>query len=117
MPDNLSYNKDLKPLARNLRNNSTKAEIRVWSELLAGKKLKGYGYLRQRSIQNYIVDFMCKELRLVIEVDGYSHNFKTEDDVNRDKALKTLGFTVLRFSDNEVMQDLANVQRTLEAWI
>ena len=117
MPDNLSYNKDLKPLARNLRNNSTKAEIRLWCELLAGKKLKGYGFLRQRSIQNYIVDFMCKELRLVIEVDGYSHNFKTEEDVKRDEALKTLGFTVLRFSDNEVMQDLPNVQRTLEAWI
>ncbi len=117
MPDNHHYNKNLKPLARNLRNNSTKAEIRLWCELLSGKRLKGYGFLRQRSIQNYIVDFMCKELGLIIEVDGYSHNFKTAEDVKRDEVLKAVGFTVLRFSDKEVMQDLPNVQRTLEAWI
>jgi very-short-patch-repair endonuclease len=110
MHTNNQYNKALKPLASQLR-------IRLWCELLSGKRLAGYGFLRQRTIGNYIVDFMYKELKLVIEVDGYSHNFKTEEDEKRDKVLQGLGYTVLRFSDKEVMKDLRNVQRTLEAFI
>ncbi|WP_205501481.1 endonuclease domain-containing protein [Rufibacter psychrotolerans] len=116
MEDNHHYNKKLKPLAKALRSDSTKAEIRLWCELLSKKKL-GYSFLRQRPIGNYIADFLCKELALIIEVDGYSHNFKTEEDAERDRSLKALGFTVLRFTDDEVMNDLSNVQRTLETWI
>jgi len=117
MEANNHYNKNLKPLARNLRNDSTKAEIRLLCELLSGKRLRGYGFRRQRPVGNYIADFLCLELRLIIEVDGYSHNFKTEADIKRDEVLAELGFTVLRFSDAEVMHDLPNVQRTLEIWI
>lgn len=117
MPDNNHYNIKLKPLARNLRHDSTKAEIRLWCEVLSGKRLNGFGFLRQRAIGNYIADFMSKELKLIIEVVGYSHNFKTEADEKRDKELKEMGFTVLRFSDKEVMLDLPNVKRTLEVWI
>ena len=73
--------------------------------------------MRQRPVSNYIADFMCKELKLIIEVDGYSHNFKTEEDIQRNKELTNLGYSVLRFSDEEVMKDLPNVQRTLETWI
>ena len=117
METNNHYNKNLKPLARNLRHDSIKAEIRLWCELLSGKRLGGYGFRRQRPIGTYIADFMCLELKLIIEVDGYSHQFKTEADKERDNALTELGFTVLRFSDAEVMRDLPNVQRTLEIWI
>ncbi|PIQ21721.1 MAG: DNA methylase [Cytophagales bacterium CG18_big_fil_WC_8_21_14_2_50_42_9] len=117
METNNHYNKNLKPLARNLRHDSIKAEIRLWCELLSGKRLGGYGFRRQRPIGTYIADFMCLELKLIIEVDGYSHQFKTEADKIRDNALTELGFTVLRFSDAEVMRDLPNVQRTLEIWI
>ena len=117
MPHNNHYNINLKPLAKNLRHDSTKAEIRVWCEILSGKRLMGFGFLRQRAIGNYIADFMCKELNLIVETDSYSHNFKTEEDKKRDKELQEMGFTVLRFSDREVMQDLKNVQRTLEIWI
>ena len=117
MTTNNHYNKNLKPLARNLRNSSTKAEIRLWCELLSSKRLGRYGFRRQRPVGNYIADFMCIELKLIKEVDGYSHNFKTEADIKRDEDLKALGFTVLRFSDKEVIRDLPNVQRTLEAWI
>ena len=60
---------------------------------------------------------MCKELKLIVEVDGYSHKFKTEADKKRDLDLAECGFTVLRFSDEEVIKDLPNVQRTLEIWI
>jgi len=56
-------------------------------------------------------------MKLIIEVDGYSHNFKTEADKKRDLDLAEFGFTALRFSDKEVMKDLPNVQRTLETWI
>jgi very-short-patch-repair endonuclease len=117
METNNHYNKSLKPLAHNLRNNSTKAEVRLWCELLSGKRLGGLSFRRQRPIGAYIADFMCPELKLIIEVDGYSHHFKTEADIERDMVLKEQGFTVLRFSDSEVMKDLPNVQRTLEIWI
>jgi very-short-patch-repair endonuclease len=117
MHTNNPYNKALKPLANQLRKDSTKSEIRLWCELLSGKRLAGYGFLRQRTSGNDIVDFMCKELKLVIEIDGYSHNFKNEEDIKRDEELNKSGFTVIRFSDKEVVQDLQHVQRTLEAFI
>ncbi|QCR20971.1 endonuclease domain-containing protein [Pontibacter sp. SGAir0037] len=113
---NNQYNKKLKPLARTLRSASTKAEVRLWCELLSKSKL-GYSFLRQRSVHNYIADFMCKELNLIIEVDGYTHKFKAEEDKLRDKELAAVGFTTLRFTDEEVMKDIANVQRVIEGWI
>ncbi|MCJ8164151.1 DUF559 domain-containing protein [Pontibacter sp. E15-1] len=116
MKQNIAYNQNLKPLARNLRTDSTKAEVRLWCELLSKGKT-GYSFLRQRPIANYIADFMCKELKLIIEVDGYSHNFKTEEDIKRDKDLAELGFTTLRFTDDEVMKDLPNVERAIQGFI
>ncbi|QCR20973.1 endonuclease domain-containing protein [Pontibacter sp. SGAir0037] len=113
---NNQYNKSLKPFARAMRTASTKAEVRLWCELLSKSKL-GYPFLRQRPVHHYIADFLCKELKLIIEVDGYTHKFKTEEDKIRDKELAELGFTTLRFADEEVMKDLANVQRVMEEWI
>jgi len=115
MPNN-HYNKSLKPFARALRKDSTKAEIRLWCELLSKGKL-GYTFLRQRPINNYIADFMCRDLKLIIEVDGYSHKFKTKEDITRDQELEALGFTTIRCSDEDVMKDLPNVQRSIEGWI
>ena len=117
MKNNYHYNKKLKPLARRNRKDSTKAEIRLWCELLRAKQMKGYSFLRQRPADNYIADFMCKKLNLIIEVDGYSHNFKYEEDIKRQKALESLGLTVLTFTDEEVIKDLNNVQKALEIWI
>jgi very-short-patch-repair endonuclease len=116
MPHNNHYNQNLKPFARSLRKESTKAEIRLWCEVLSKGKT-GYTFLRQRPIGNYIADFLCMGLRLIIEVDGYSHNFKTEEDIKRDRDLAELGFTTLRFSDEEVMKDLPNVERAIVGWI
>ncbi|MBJ6118855.1 endonuclease domain-containing protein [Pontibacter sp. BT310] len=116
MPHNNHYNQNLKPFARSLRKESTKAEIRLWCEVLSKGKT-GYTFLRQRPVGNYIADFLCKELKLIIEVDGCSHNFKTEEDIKQDKDLEILGFTTLRFSDEEVMKDLANVERVIVGWI
>ena len=116
MKQNNAYNKNLKPLARDLRTNSTKAEVRLWVEVLSKGKT-GYTFLRQRPVGNYIADFLCKEIMLIIEVDGYSHNFKTEEDQQRDKNLSAIGFTTLRFSDDQVMKDVPNVERVIRAYI
>jgi very-short-patch-repair endonuclease len=68
-----AYNKNLQPYANNLRKRMTKAEACLWKYVLRASKMKDYGFRRQRPIMNYIADFMCKELMLIIEVDGYSH--------------------------------------------
>lgn len=115
---NLYYNRSLKELARELRNNSTKSEIKLWSEVLRGGNT-GFTFLRQRPVLNYIADFLCKELKLIIELDGYSHNFAQQwkKDLERQKELEKAGFKVLRFSDDDVLQDIRNVESEIMYWI
>jgi len=67
------YNSKLKPQARRMRNNPTAAEKRFWYEVLRNKKFFNFNFLRQKVILNYIVDFYCSELMLVIELDGETH--------------------------------------------
>ena len=111
------YNPNLKPLARKLRNNSTLSEILLWEEL-NGKKMLGYRFLRQKPIDNYIVDFFCNKLRLVIEIDGDSRREEnSEYDMNRQSRLEEIGLTVLRFDDLEVKKDMENVLMAIEGWI
>jgi len=114
-----NYNKRLKTFARKLRNNSTKSEIVLWTRVLRAKQLKGYPFRRQRPILNYIADFMCKDLKLVIEVDGYTHEFPAviAKDKRKDSDLRAAGFTVMRFTDEEVLQDIQKVISGLENWI
>ncbi len=125
MDEKLKYNKKLKPLARKLRNDSTLGEVLLWSNVLRAKNMLGYQFNRQFSIKipkeeneqkdlNIIVDFICRKLKLVIEIDGYSHNFKQEKDRIRDQKLSKYGYTVLRFTENEVRNDINNVIRELE---
>ncbi len=111
------YNKKLKPLARNLRNNSTLGEIKLWSEVLRAKRFYGYQFNRQYAIDNYIVDFICRRLKLIIEVDGMSHQYKVEADRKRDEVLNSLGYEVLRVTESEVMNDINNVIRSIEFYL
>ncbi|TYP93421.1 Very-short-patch-repair endonuclease [Fodinibius salinus] len=97
-----NYNKKHKELARKLRKDGTKGEAILWSEVLRAKKFHGYQFNRQFCIDDYIVDFISRKLKLVIEVDGYSHKFKHEEDKLRDKKLEELGYTTVRFSEREV---------------
>ena len=76
----LRYNPKLKALARELRNRSTFSEVLLWNQL-KGRRIRGYQFLRQKPIDNYIVDFFCYELMLAIEIDGQTHGNKTEEDV------------------------------------
>lgn len=112
------YNPKLIPFARKLRNHSTKSEIIFWLKI-KGKEFYGYDFHRQKPIDNYIIDFYCNELLLGIEIDGYSHQFLEvfNKDTKKEKRLNELGITVLRFSDEQVLKDMENVIRALEAYI
>ncbi len=114
---NNNYNKDLKEYARQLRNNSTLPEIVIWNKLLKKKQLRGYSFLRQRPIENYIVDFFSKDLKLIIEIDGEIHKFQKTKDKNREIALKKLGYTIIRFKNEQILNEFINVIRTLEAFV
>ena len=117
--NNNFYNKNLKTFARENRKNMTKAEAKIWNDLLRKNQCFGLRFLRQRPILNYIVDFMCPELKLIIEIDGYSHLFDDvfENDLIRQKAIENLGYHFLRFTDDDVMKDFDNVIRTFEIYL
>lgn len=97
----------------------TKAEACLWKYVLRASKMKGYGFRRQRPVLNYIADFMCKELMLIIEVDGSIHELEEvrKNDAQRQKALEEAGFTVLRFTNEEVLTNIHWVTAFLEDWI
>ena len=111
------YNKGLKNLARSLRKYGTHGEAVLWSEVLRAKKFYGLQFNRQFSIENYIVDFICRKLNLIIEIDGASHQHKTEEDKIRDKRLKKLGYQVIRVDEGEVLNDLNNIIKTIEYYL
>lgn len=112
------YNPKLKELARQLRNSSTRAEIKLW-DFLKGKQLMGYDFHRQKPVDNYIVDFFCNKLRLAIELDGYTHGFEEvfEKDEVKTQRLKELGITVLRFTDDDVINNIDDVLRSIQELI
>ena len=112
-------NKNLQPFANQLRKEMTKAEACLWKYILKAKQLKGYQFRRQRPVLNYIADFICMELMLIIEVDGITHHW--EETIVKDKKkqsdLEAAGFSVLRFTDDEVLEDINAVHGFLENWI
>ena len=112
------YNSKLKDLTKQLRNNSTKAEIKFWSYLKDGQ-LMGYDFHRQKPIDNYIVDFFCNKLMLAIEVDGYTHTFErtAEKDTVKVQKLEELGISVLRFSDDDVLTNIEGVLQSIRDFI
>jgi very-short-patch-repair endonuclease len=112
----IPYNPELKDLARDLRKNMTLAEVLLWNQLKQ-KHMIGYDFDRQRPIENYIVDFYCKELSLAIEIDGDTHIYRNEEDDIRQKTLENLGIRFLRFEDVEVKKNISNVLRVIEDWI
>ena len=113
------YNRKLKPLARKLRNNPTRAERKIWYELLANRQFGGLAFLRQRIIDQFIVDFFNKDLKLIVEIDGKSHDYEDiiENDEKREKKLKSLGYQIIRFSDWEVNHDMGGVAEKLTEFI
>lgn len=113
------YNSALQPFASSLRKEMTKAECCLWKYSLKGKKLRGYTFRRQRPVLNYIADFMCMELKLVIEVDGLTHHWEQtgQKDEQKQLDLEKAGFTVIHLADEEVLHHINAVVRFLEDWV
>ena len=91
--------------ANDLRKNQTDTERKLW-RALRNNQLEGYKFRRQHPIGDYIVDFVCLEKRVVVEVDGSQHLQNKKYDTNRDKWLIEQGYSILRFWDNEVLMNL-----------
>ncbi len=109
----LPYNPKLIERARVLRKNMTEAEKKLWYGLLKNFK---YPVLRERPIDNFIVDFYCPKLKLVIEIDGEVH-FTSDGkiyDEDRDKILKSYRLKILRFSNWEILRNFDRVCHILE---
>ena len=117
--NNYNYNKKLQPFAKELRMNMTKAEACIWKYVLKSGKLNGYKFRRQRPVLNYIADFMCFDLMLITEVNGLTHSYDqvVNKDITRQKALESAGFKVLRFNDEEVLNDIENVENEILGFI
>ncbi|TKC01337.1 endonuclease domain-containing protein [Pedobacter cryotolerans] len=114
--DNLyHYNQNLKDFANANRKEMTKAEACIWKYLLSRKQMMGFAFRRQRPVLNYIADFMCKELMLIIEIDGITHQWEnvSKNDKIRTQMLEEIGFTIIRFNDDEVLSDIKNVNQTI----
>ncbi len=95
-------------LARRLRHNQTDAERTLWFRL-RDRRLDGLKFKRQVPIDRYVVDFCCSDARLIIELDGGQHATRTSEDANRTKILEAMGYLVLRFWNNDVLQNIDGV--------
>ncbi len=104
----------LKPLAREMRQQPTAAEDAVW-QALRGGRLGGFKFRRQHPIERFIVDFYCREARLVVEADGPTHDIAGAEDTIRTAYLQANGLTILRFRNEDVLTHLEAVLATLEA--
>jgi very-short-patch-repair endonuclease len=93
--------------SRELRREMTPAEKRLWQEVRARKL--GVRFRRQQIIAGFIVDFYCHKAELVIEVDGDIHDLQQEEDVRREKGLREMGLTIVRFRNEDVIRDLPRV--------
>lgn len=110
----VSYNINLKQRARDNRNNMPAPEKKLWFEVLSNRKLKGFKFLRQKLVDNFILDFYCSKLLLAIEVDGDSHADQEAYDQRRTEILNKMGIKVVRYWNNEVMGNIEGVYDDLE---
>ena len=99
-------------LQRTLRNNLSDAEQALW-HLLRGRQISALKFRRQHPFGDYILDFVCLENKLVIEVDGGQHGQQAGYDENRTQKLQAAGFRVLRFWNNEVLNEIESVREKI----
>ena len=107
------YKKPYKPgymvsLARDLRRNATPAERKLWG-VLRGNKFFGHHFRRQVPYGRYIFDFYCVKKKVAIEIDGAIHSKNKDYDACRDDGVSAAGITVLRFSNEDVLNNLQSV--------
>ena len=97
---------------RQLRKNITEAECTLWKYLRL-RQFEGHKFRRQQPIGKYIVDFVCFEKRLVVEVDGGQHSEQIDYDLKRSAWLEKQGFRVLRFWDNQVLKEIEGIKEMI----
>ena len=100
-------------LAKTLRKRSTDAELILWQRIKA-RRLEGIKFRRQQPIEDFIVDFLSFEKRIIIELDGGQHAEDRQKDRERDKLLTKAGFKVLRFWNNEIFENLDGVLERIQ---
>jgi very-short-patch-repair endonuclease len=115
MADRLRYRDDLTPAARQLRREATFPERLLWSRL-RGHRL-GWHFKRQCPIGAHVVDFCAPAARLVVEIDGRSHDGRFEEDRERQRAIEQVGYLVMRFTNDEVIGDVDGVIDRIRLWL
>ena len=103
--------------AKNLRNTMTEAELILWAHIKGG--INGLKFRRQHPIGNYIADFFCHKVKLIIELDGsiHKHSAVSELDEIRQRDLESLGYHIIRFSNNDIYKNLESVIETIRQTI
>ena len=111
----IPYNPKLREFAKQLRNNSTLSEVLLWKQI-KGKAL-GVEFKRQVPMLEYIVDFYYQEIGLAIEVDGNIHDFRYLEDAQRQQEIEKYGVIFIRFSNEEIKNNMFSVILSLESKI
>jgi very-short-patch-repair endonuclease len=99
-------------VSRRLRVNQTDAEKKLWNHI-GNRQINGNKFVRQEPIGRYIYDFVCREQRLIIEVDGGQHSDSVRDEV-RDRYLRSQGYRVMRFWNNDVLSNIEGVLTVID---
>lgn len=106
----IPYNRNLVSRARELRKETTEAEKIFWNKILKNKKFADFKFTRQKPLDNFIVDFYCASLGLIIEIDGEIHNSQKSRDKERDNILKQkFGLRIIRYTNKEILEDIEKV--------
>ena len=103
---------DIRRKAKQLRKNSTDAERNLWAHI-RNRQLEGWKFRRQLPIGRFIVDFECAELRLEVEIDGGQHAEQVLYDLGRTRFLQSKGYQVVRYWNNEVLENIEGVLQAL----
>jgi len=96
------------------RKNQTRAEKIIWEKLLRNKQILGYKFLRQKPLLNFIADFYCSKLLLVIEIDGEYHKYQIERDNERTQVLQEYRIKVIRFTNKDILGNLLETRKKIE---
>ncbi|MEM8918840.1 MAG: DUF559 domain-containing protein [Pseudomonadota bacterium] len=102
--------------AKSLRNKATPAERRLWT-YLNKRQVAGRKFSRQMPVGPYFADFLCRELKLIVEIDGYSHDGQQAYDDKRTMDLEDHGYQVIRFSNQDVMNNVEGVVRRIAEFV
>jgi very-short-patch-repair endonuclease len=111
-------NRELMSRAREQRNNMTPAEVILWTKLRS-RKIDGYKFRRQQPVFDYIVDFYCHKLKLIVEVDGEIHSLpeNIKYDIRRDRILKINGYHIIRLSNFEIESNITTAINKIKSFI